>query len=1075
MFCVCYSHVKCNLCLVFHDENALVQKNTSVIVRRIPGLKPGGILSHQEMAGKNERYAEKNAPETVNGAAAVEDHAQEMPKTIEGADEADRIASLISQSNNTSDLFPVPPPRGRFGNRGSYRGGRGGGRGGRGNRGGRLGFGGYPNSQGNGAPGQGGNMYPDRAPRPSANYVCHRCNQPGHWIDQCPTNGDPTYDKIKVRPPTGIPRSMLRQVDAPESGTGLQDSSGHFVTLQPNEEEFARQTVGLRLSRAAAVGKEGETAIGTDTKPAADCAANGPEAKQGSQPEGRAPPATTGKGNDSAEKTDGEARSMNPEPSDVGAQGQNAVGSVAKEVGSDGPGVSKGHGANPDVPSSNAFNAKGSHGHNRHVNRSNIQGRRGQNLPPGRMPPPGLPFPGAPPGFPPPPPFSGMPPPPPHMPPHVFYEMLANMRNGQGGMPPPGLLPNMPPPFGAAAGNPGMKQYPNDIPQQPGFPPFMGLGMVPNFGMPPKSGAGSQGEGVRSKAEPRDLNGKTVNAKDKDGEARPGPQASDSQGVSAVQEKGRLASKAPAGRGVERSSSEKIDSPQNSKSESRSGGEPDVIGERNDNSDRGSFQNDDSHDQPIRQSNGSRRHDPQSQSPGRWGPSPQRRLQRSDYSPPRGRSKASQGDLRRGTDSIPRERSNEGRGHRDFLRERRYAATSKHTQDRGNPQFREHSPSHERHYRGQRRRSPSPQPSRRGVARGTRESLLRGLSPPRYRRGNSGDRPRSPQRKWRERRSLSPREGSADRRPRFRSRTPSNAPRREPLRGESDIARARRRERPRDSRSPPRTGGENDRMRRIEFDPRGRRPRGEDRGDSKRMKIMTPDELDHREKPHESTKASASQGDHNQRFLESENLQKSDRRIRVGSQGRDPSPRNGLNKESGRDRAREPHRSRERERGRTLGKDKQDDIDLDRVVEKERVRTRDRDKEKIRDRDRGGERERIKEREKYRDRVRDRNRERNRDGEWERDRDRDWERERSRDRDRDRDRDSERDRRRGDGARRRKTSVEARPVKRSRLDRTPERADAPRREQKDRRSVHDRLGQPQDGPQSRRSVHDRLG
>ena len=205
------------------------------------------------MAGKNERYAEKKAPDTSNGTTAVDDHAEDIPKTIEGADEADRIVSLISQSKNAIDMFPVPPPRGRYGQCGNYRGGSGG-RGGRGGRGcsgyGKFAFGGEVGPQGN-AFGHLGNLYPDRAPRPSANYVCHRCNQPGLWIDQYPTNGDPTYDKIKVRDPTGIPRSMLGQVDAPESGTGLKDSLGHSVKLQPNEEESAWQNVGLRLSQAA--------------------------------------------------------------------------------------------------------------------------------------------------------------------------------------------------------------------------------------------------------------------------------------------------------------------------------------------------------------------------------------------------------------------------------------------------------------------------------------------------------------------------------------------------------------------------------------------------------------------------------------------------------------------------------------------------------------------------------------------------------------------------------------------------------------------------------------------------------
>lgn len=105
--------------------------------------------------------------------------------------------------------------------------------------------------------GRGGGMHKlvfqnhERAARPGPNYICHRCKKPGHWIDQCPTNGDPQFDKVKVRRPTGIPQSMLKSVSAPLTGTALQLITGQFVTLQPNEEEFARQTAGLRKSREA--------------------------------------------------------------------------------------------------------------------------------------------------------------------------------------------------------------------------------------------------------------------------------------------------------------------------------------------------------------------------------------------------------------------------------------------------------------------------------------------------------------------------------------------------------------------------------------------------------------------------------------------------------------------------------------------------------------------------------------------------------------------------------------------------------------------------------------------------------
>ncbi|XP_070021459.1 E3 ubiquitin ligase PARAQUAT TOLERANCE 3-like [Nicotiana sylvestris] len=38
--------------------------------------------------------------------------------------------------------------------------------------------------------------------KPPRGYVCHRCNEPGHFIQHCPTNGDPNYDIKKVKPPT---------------------------------------------------------------------------------------------------------------------------------------------------------------------------------------------------------------------------------------------------------------------------------------------------------------------------------------------------------------------------------------------------------------------------------------------------------------------------------------------------------------------------------------------------------------------------------------------------------------------------------------------------------------------------------------------------------------------------------------------------------------------------------------------------------------------------------------------------------------------------------------------------------
>ncbi len=72
----------------------------------------------------------------------------------------------------------------------------------------------------------------DRAPPPS--YICHRCNQPGHFINNCPTNDDPTYDIHKVKKATGIPRAFLKEVAGGDARATLMLPGGGFAVMQPN-------------------------------------------------------------------------------------------------------------------------------------------------------------------------------------------------------------------------------------------------------------------------------------------------------------------------------------------------------------------------------------------------------------------------------------------------------------------------------------------------------------------------------------------------------------------------------------------------------------------------------------------------------------------------------------------------------------------------------------------------------------------------------------------------------------------------------------------------------------------------
>ncbi|GJD08191.1 Uncharacterized RING finger protein [Galdieria sulphuraria] len=205
----------------YTDESTLIPKNTSVVIKRVPGQKPGGILSQQTLARRNERYAEKDLVKNSGADSLLGDKAKraavtgkEQPREVEGEGEDERISSVVDSSSVTFTQRP------RFNQH---------------------------------------NPVFDRPPPP--NYRCHRCGKPGHWIHHCPTNGDPNFDIVRVRRPTGIPRSMLQSVEAPIRGTGLRTPGGEFVTLKPNQDEFSRRTAALRRmveQRQGASGSDSE-------------------------------------------------------------------------------------------------------------------------------------------------------------------------------------------------------------------------------------------------------------------------------------------------------------------------------------------------------------------------------------------------------------------------------------------------------------------------------------------------------------------------------------------------------------------------------------------------------------------------------------------------------------------------------------------------------------------------------------------------------------------------------------------------------------------------------------------------
>ena len=51
------------------------------------------------------------------------------------------------------------------------------------------------NNGGNNNNKDGKQSYRSQRGDPPPGYICHRCHVSGHWIQDCPTNGDPKYDK----------------------------------------------------------------------------------------------------------------------------------------------------------------------------------------------------------------------------------------------------------------------------------------------------------------------------------------------------------------------------------------------------------------------------------------------------------------------------------------------------------------------------------------------------------------------------------------------------------------------------------------------------------------------------------------------------------------------------------------------------------------------------------------------------------------------------------------------------------------------------------------------------------------
>ncbi|ORY04079.1 DWNN-domain-containing protein [Basidiobolus meristosporus CBS 931.73] len=203
----------------YSDDTFIVPRATSVIVRRLPASKPGkGTAQHYVSghASNPQGLVPKPRPRGNVGGYAMNPPPPTVP--LDDDSEEARIQAMFRQSSEQweqqqermAEATPIMTP-----------------------------FKKRP---------QNSNSMPVRAPPPS--YVCFRCGQKGHYINNCPTNGDKEFDKPRIKRTTGIPKSFLKAVDAPKNAQGgvMVTPDGGLVVAQPDSQAWEKIMATARSS-----------------------------------------------------------------------------------------------------------------------------------------------------------------------------------------------------------------------------------------------------------------------------------------------------------------------------------------------------------------------------------------------------------------------------------------------------------------------------------------------------------------------------------------------------------------------------------------------------------------------------------------------------------------------------------------------------------------------------------------------------------------------------------------------------------------------------------------------------------
>ncbi|KAI9344212.1 DWNN domain-containing protein, partial [Zopfochytrium polystomum] len=225
----------------YTDDAAMIPRNTSILVQRNPAKKSGRGNAQLYLGLSAQPSASSSAPGTTTLEGSSLSPANPAPAVsavdLEGMTEDQKIEAMLATESQQWEEEMKQRPGPRPWNGGGFR------------RGGFGGEGGH-----HGGPG----FLSNRPPPPD--YVCHRCLKKGHYKNQCPTIGDPVFDRPRPKPTTGIPKSFLKAVpldgaasdvdrlQAAASAGVMVTPDGELVVVQPNRAAWSK--VSEKTSKA---------------------------------------------------------------------------------------------------------------------------------------------------------------------------------------------------------------------------------------------------------------------------------------------------------------------------------------------------------------------------------------------------------------------------------------------------------------------------------------------------------------------------------------------------------------------------------------------------------------------------------------------------------------------------------------------------------------------------------------------------------------------------------------------------------------------------------------------------------